>query len=533
MAAPQPSPVDQLKALWARLNADPNAARPKSTNPDWLVLQWEPQGLSIVEANVGDQVTLKRVVELPWGGASNPEDSTASAGSLLRERLAGWKIGTKQTAVILGRDAVVVRRLELPYVPDNDLPDMVRFQASTKASTPIDRLALDFVPLDTPPDAPRIAVTATMDASRLRMIQEVVIGAGLELVAVGLSATSTAELVSRVAPAGSLSGVVLVLLQKGENLELTLLDGGRLAFAHSIRLEVTEGGPAIQPLQAELNRALVAMSQVRPDASVSRAFVVPGAGLNPAVQEMLDKRFPGAVQRVDPRESAVATALSAEESTFALRVGPAVGQLLGVQKSTLPAIDFVNPRKRIEPPDTRKAKIRAIGGGVAILALLGIWMNMNAASEREAQLAAIEGEAATINETVNKGKPISDAAVKLKRWRESDPRPLEVLEKMTGLLPPTSDMLLTEIDIKPAKPATGPVPTTVAGIKAFAWSRTDDAITAFANRLAAGGYSIESPTLPDTNRFDPDYPLLYTLVADQLVPQKPPAARPAPAATPK
>src|SRR5436190_12528976 len=125
-----PSPLDQLKSLWTRLNADPNANRARKTEPDWVILQWEQQGVSIVEAQVSDRVVLKRVAELTWGGASNPEDSTASAGSLLKERLAALKINTRQTAVIVGRDAVVLRRLELPAVPDNELPDMVRFQAA-------------------------------------------------------------------------------------------------------------------------------------------------------------------------------------------------------------------------------------------------------------------------------------------------------------------------------------------------------------------------------------------------------------------
>src|SRR5262245_575805 len=95
------STVDQLKALWARLNADPNAQRARKLEPDWVVLQWEAHGVVIVEATVGDRVTLKHVAEVPWGGASNPEDSVASAGSLLRERLAALKISTKQTAVIV------------------------------------------------------------------------------------------------------------------------------------------------------------------------------------------------------------------------------------------------------------------------------------------------------------------------------------------------------------------------------------------------------------------------------------------------
>jgi len=527
------STLDQLKSLWARLNSDPNAQRARKFDPDWVVLQWEPQGLVIVEATVGDRVALKHVGELSWGGASNPEDSTASAGSMLKDRLAALKISTRQTAVIVGRDAVVLRRLELPFVPDNELPDMVRFQAAAKSSTPIDRLALDFVPLETPADAPRVAVTVTMDSAKLRMIQETVVGAGLELAAIGLSATALAALISDRSAAGSLEGVSVVLLQKGDQLELALLDGGRLAFAHTIRLEATDGGPALQPLQAELNRALVAMSQAHGGGEVSRVFIVPGVNLPATVHEILEKRFPGLVQHLDPRDAVQMTSLGSEGQTLALKAGPAIGQLVAVQRPLVPQIDFVNPRKRIEAPDTRKAKIRAIGGGLALLALMGYWQNTNAIADREAKLAALREEAGVINVGVNspQGKATRDAAAKLKQWKESNPRPLLAIEKLTALLPPTSEFVLTDLQIKPGRPTSGSTPATVAAnISALAWTKSDRVCSELESRMASSGYNIAAPQLPDPHNRDPEYPLLYQLSADQLIP--PPAPPPKPAAAP-
>ncbi len=44
--------AEQLKALWSRLNADPNAAQKRKLEPDWVVLQWEPHGVTIVDATV-------------------------------------------------------------------------------------------------------------------------------------------------------------------------------------------------------------------------------------------------------------------------------------------------------------------------------------------------------------------------------------------------------------------------------------------------------------------------------------------------
>jgi hypothetical protein len=322
--------------------------------------------------------------------------------------------------------------------------------------------------------------------------------------------------------------VSVVLLQKGETLELSLLDGGRLAFAHSIRLEPMEGAP-VAPLQAELSRALMAMSQAHTDANVAHVFVVPGVQLPPAVNDMLEKRYPDRVQRIDPRSAVQITSLSTEEQTLALKAGAPIGHLLSAQRATLPAIDFVNPRKRVEAPDTRKAKLRMYGGGLALLALLGVWMNMNAVSDRQQKLADLKDEANEINQELGSrtAKATRDSADALKRWKDSDPRPLVVLEKLASLLPPTSELILSELYIKPGRPTSATREATAAGIRAYAWVKTQEAVDQLEDRLASSGYDLTNPAFPEPNRFDPEYPLLYELNADQLIPKPAPPPRPA------
>ena len=46
-------------------------------------------------------------------------------------------------------------------VPENELPDIVRFQAAARTSTPLERLALDFIPLPTIEDGPRPVMLAS------------------------------------------------------------------------------------------------------------------------------------------------------------------------------------------------------------------------------------------------------------------------------------------------------------------------------------------------------------------------------------
>jgi hypothetical protein len=104
------------------------------------------------------------------------------------------------------------------------------------------------------------------------------------------------------------------------------------------------------------------------------------------------------------------------------------------------------------------------------------------------------------------------------------------MQKLSTLLPPTSQLIFSDVDIKPGKPATQTNEATAAGIKAYAWVKTQAAVDQLEDRLAAAGYFIANPALPEPNKFDPDYSLLYTLNADQLFP-KPAPTRPAAAPT--
>ena len=73
--------------------------------------------------------------------------AAAEMGSWLRERVKQTGIKSSEVSVLLPRNDCFVRRLELPQVPANELPDLVRMQAASICSTPVEDLAIDFLPL--------------------------------------------------------------------------------------------------------------------------------------------------------------------------------------------------------------------------------------------------------------------------------------------------------------------------------------------------------------------------------------------------
>lgn len=515
-----------LRALWNRLNSDPTATRKKPTSPNWLAIQWEEQGVTIVEARLGTGVEVRRIIEMTWPAAADPGDSPSQAGHALRKELAAHSISSTQAVVIVSREAAVARRLELPAVPDEELPELVRFQAAARTSTPLERLSLDYVPLLSADENLRSVLLVTIDASRLKSIRETMAAAGLQLQAVTMSPLATAELVNQAAAESDRAAASIVVWQKGENVELSLLDQGRLSFSHDIRLPSAEGDAHIQPLQTELNRTLIAMGQSHSGAELDQAYLIPGREADPQVLELLSRRFAQGLHLVDPLQGVNATELSDGERAAGCRAAPAIGELLARQHASLPAVDFLNPRKRIAPPDRRKERMRLLGGAGALLLLVGLWWQQSALTAREQLAETLGQEIADLDGKITEGKPQRDAAQTLRKWQSGDPRPLPGVAALIPYLPDTSRLYFVDLKVTTG---TADAAATITG-ECRAKSAAD--LDRMLDRLPKSQFRIRTnPYVPGTK--DPDYPIQYDLHIDQLrAPQATPAkAGPAVAAT--
>jgi Tfp pilus assembly PilM family ATPase len=519
----QPSRKDTLagiKALWARLNASPTTARKKSYAPNWVAIQWEEKGATVVDAEITGSVEVRRIVNVTWPALGDPETSPSQAGAALKRELASHSISTTQAVVVVSRDDAVVRRIELPAVPDEELPDLVRFQAAARTSTPLDRLALDYVPLVASDENLRSVLLVTIDAARLKSIRETLAAAGLQLEAVTLSPLATAELVNRSASESDRSAPSIVIWQKGEYVELSLLDQARLSFSHSIRLPAAEGDAHIQPLQTELNRTLIAMGQSHPGAELTQAYLIPGRNADPQVRDLLRKRFSHGLQLLEPLDSVEASGLSVEERAAASVAAPAIGELLARHRATLPAIDFVNPRKKVQPPDRRKERTRLFAGGGVLLVALGLWWQQSTLAELQAEVDQLDGEIASFDQSIIEGQPAMKEAKALRDWQASHASAIPTIAKLKQYLPDTGRLYFTNIKV-----ASGTADT-VARITGEFRAKTASDINDLFDRLPKSEFRV-IPRVPGNEKRDPDYPVELKFEIDEL---KPSPKKPVPAA---
>ena len=116
--------------------------------PDFLALTRESDQLCGLEAHVsGDKVRVKKCLCLRLPEQTDAPQEPGEVGRWLKEELTRAGVTAKQLLMTLPRENAVVRQLELPNTPDDELADLVRYQAAAKSSMSLDRLLLDFLPL--------------------------------------------------------------------------------------------------------------------------------------------------------------------------------------------------------------------------------------------------------------------------------------------------------------------------------------------------------------------------------------------------
>src|SRR4029079_2824643 len=149
---------------------------------DYVALDWESGEVRLAAARIGGRrVTLLGAETAEWpADADDTRKSETTAAAILRTlQRAGLK--SPRALLVLPRDLVVVRKLDLPAVPDHELPDLVRLQAATKLATPVDPLALHYLPLSSAADdLGRSVLLVSADQDRLQGMVETVRQAGLE-----------------------------------------------------------------------------------------------------------------------------------------------------------------------------------------------------------------------------------------------------------------------------------------------------------------------------------------------------------------
>ena len=226
--------------------------------PQLLALEWNGSEARLVVASTrGDQVIIEQAFSVELRPREPDGDkSEVDIGARLAAALGARGLGRLDTLVAIGRTNIELRQLLLPPAPDDELPDLVRFQAMREFNEFDEKWLLDFVPLGDSPDEPRTVLAAAIGPELVEQIQQTCQAAGLKPRRLVLRACAAASLLAR-AESTRQGELRLLIDLLSDEADLTVMSDGRVVFLRTTRL----GGDPPQPqvLIGEVRRTMAAV----------------------------------------------------------------------------------------------------------------------------------------------------------------------------------------------------------------------------------------------------------------------------------
>ncbi len=415
---------------------------------DYLVIEWDPACLRGLDVHAsGGAIHVRHAFEMPQpSGHSQP-----ALKEWFAHYLAEKHITTKQVIVTLPRESVVVRRLELPDAPDEELPLMVRFQAAAKSSLSLDDLAMDFIPLPRREGvATREVLLAMVPRSMVAAIREFLGEGQRELVSIRLSPIGAGELVARLEENKPLDpkSATLIVVRHGERVEISVVWLRQLIFSHAARL----AGDTIEQQNAviltEVSRGLMSFQNLNLGFKLTEGFLLGPDEDLPGLAEALKKRLPITVRTVNPFSLVKVTGdslkLVSHQSAYAGHIGSVWSQT----QPLIESLDFLAPRKPVIKPDTTRERRRqmAIGAAVtAVCVLLIYWVSL---SQLDAGIVRRQDEINKLEDELRAGKSTLESAKTIEAWTKEDAQVLDEIQRFEKQLPPTDRVYLTKMSVK-------------------------------------------------------------------------------------
>ncbi|MBL8811705.1 MAG: hypothetical protein JNM43_16160 [Planctomycetaceae bacterium] len=462
-----------------------------------IFIEWDRDRLVVAEGQPSGGRAAFGFVEV-LERAADPNDTLALVDGL--QKLFPGKSDRKrlEATVVFPRQLVTFHRIQLPQVPDSDVPDMLKMQAAMKLTVPVESVAMDFTPLPLQAGSPtRDVLLVTVPGDQLAIVRRTLNDAGLELSEARVSGYCVAQALAANGMTHEGDGVDVVAVLRTDFVELTFLRGSTVLYSHSG--SSWNAADAIErTVRSELSRARMSASEVLGEQKVRRIVLLGSPDITSQVSDQLGTRFDNAViERVDPAVALFGGTLPASVSSASV-----VALAGAVCESTVnvPSIDLVNPRKAPEKRDLRRIRILlGLLAGVVVMAG-GYFYRTAKVQELKDRKDLVERENAEYREAAEAGEKDLVLAEKVQHWVDRDIEWLDEIIRLKSYFPPADRMYVDNITMSPI-PQNG-----VGSIRMEALAKSDVDINELARRLDEAGYQVR-PFEPEfrSNASSPDY----------------------------
>lgn len=409
----------------------------------FLALEWDEHEVRVAIASQrGATAMLERAFAAPLPAADDKPHDAALIAGVLREALAGESLRKVETLAVVGRTSIELKEMSLPPAPDDELPDMVRFQALRDFTQMSDDTPLDFIPLPGDDAEHKTVLAAAISNELLSEIRSTCEQAGLNLNHLVLRPCASASLLQRHHPAAGQVRMFVDLL--GDEVDLTVIDQDTPLLMRTTRLPGDASQPEYcRPLFLEIRRTIASVQNKLHGRRVEKIWLCGDGPSQQTLSEMVKSELDLPTELFDPfaqfeQAGGVRDRLPAHHSRFA----PVLGLLADAAAGSRHALDFLDPRRR-PVPKTRRREIALATACVSTLILMFIGWTWWRLRTLDNEITALSQERSKLDSEVKKNKPAEKDAVELNTWLAGDVPWLDVLYRLSKEGPKAEDAMLT------------------------------------------------------------------------------------------
>lgn len=465
-----------------------------------IALEWDRiEARILVGRPQGDNISVEQVLTVPLsldGQGTNFEGLEDE----LRKALSQAKASKSQAVTAIGRSLIELRTMQLPPAPEEELPDMVRFQAMREFSTLTADSPLDFVPLGAAAQQSGEVMAAAIPLELSQHVEAAITGSGHEPTRSVMRPCAAASLAMRRHPELA-KGITMIIAQQADSVELGVAITGKVVFTRSFKLPANwHPGETGEPLLGEVRRTIAAAQNQLGGQKIERIVMFGTEPEHTGLCKRITDRTALDVTLIDPFEGVTNTGTSPDQPE---RFAALIGMLQDEVQGTRPDFDFLNPRKRPEPESNRRQHV--LYAATAATVLLGlvfmIWMQHNALN------TTIQKQQRAINKLSRENRallPTVGLAKKLRDWKRSDKNWLDELVHLSQSAELTAeDYRLESITGRTLRDFRGEV-------RVRGRSRNLEARQKLQNELADEDHRVVPGLVTSDAREDARYPVLFT-----------------------
>ena len=424
--------------------------------PRLLALDWTRyEARYVIAGGSGDKLSIESAGAISLADLSDAEFADADKlGGAIRSGLSSAKVGRATPLVAVSRAQVELLDFSVPPVPESELPEIVRNLAIRESPAITDESTVDFV---VSPDATGEATKVTaaaITAETLSRIKQACTAAKLSPQRMTLRPYATAALL----PPGSAQRSLLVN-RVGEDVDLTVVDGGNVVFSRTVRVPPGDADAAdAGRLMQEIRRTMMVAPHGSGENSVDAVYLLGRETELAEILEVVRREFSADnhTATVDVSVFDVFASLGVEREMIPDRSGSyaaLLGMLRTESQGDAPAFDFLNPRKPPKPPDRKR--IAALVGGFALMAagyfLYPMYEEYQENQDTIAELEQEIKEAKASDKTIKKQAAIAGA---ISKWEAGGVNWLDELETFSARFPPPRDAMVLRMALSSSRGGT-------------------------------------------------------------------------------